>query len=129
MTAPAQRWAIRLAAAAETDCAEIVRWTAQQFGLRQARNYAATLDAALASLIQGPGVPGARRRSDIGPELWSLHVARQRRRGSHVVIFRAPDGAAVLEVLRVLHDAMDLPRHLPAQGDMPEGESSASSVK
>lgn len=129
MNAPVARWAVRLAAAAETDYAEIVRWTAQQFGLRQARTYAATLDAALAALITGPGVAGARRRSDIGPHLWSLHVARQRRTGRHVVIFRAPDGAAVIEVLRVLHDAMDLPRHLPVHGDMPEGDSPAGSVK
>ena len=129
MNAPVARWAVRLAAAAETDYAEIVRWTAQQFGLRQARTYAATLDAALAALITGPGVAGARRRSDIGPDLWSLHVARQRRTGRHVVIFRAPDGAAVIEVLRVLHDAMDLPRHLPAHGDMPEDDSPAGSVK
>lgn len=129
MNAPVARWAVRLAAAAETDYAEIVRWTAQQFGLRQARTYAATLDAALAALITGPGVAGARRRSDIGSDLWSLHVARQRRTGRHVVIFRAPDGAAVIEVLRVLHDAMDLPRHLPAHGDMPEDDSPAGSVK
>jgi len=129
VSAPIVRWAVRLAAAAETDYAEIVRWTAQQFGPRQARTYAATLDAALAALIKGPGVAGARRRSDIGPDLWSLHVARQRRTGRHVVIFRAPDGAAVVEVLRVLHDAMDLPRHLPAQGDMPEGGSPAGGAK
>jgi toxin ParE1/3/4 len=59
-------------------------------------------------------VPGAKPRDDIAPGLRSLHVARSGRKGRHIIIFRArgSDKTAVIEVLRILHDAMDLPRHL-----------------
>ena len=46
----------------------------------------------------------------------TLHVARKGRKGRHFVVFRVardPDHD-VIEVLRLLHDSMDLQRHLPA---------------
>jgi toxin ParE1/3/4 len=46
-------------------------------------------------------------------ELRTLHIGRRGRRARHLILFRVvPDGA--VEVLRFLHDAMDLPRYLPA---------------
>jgi toxin ParE1/3/4 len=109
------KWSVRLTAAAEEDFRQIVRWTAQQFGDRQASAYAATLSAAIEALADGPEIVGAQRRDDIARGLMSLHVARKRRKGRHFVIFRAgPDGTQrYVEVLRVLHDAMDVQSHLP----------------
>ena len=114
MSARRRRWTVRLTSAAEADFAQILRWTAGQFGSRQARVYARTLSLAIEALSQGPEVLGASPRDDITPGLRSLHVARGGRKGRHIVIFRGlPEAeAAVIEVLRVLHDAMDLPRHL-----------------
>ena len=106
---------VRLTAAAEADFEEILRWTVGQFGDAQARIYAETLSAALNDLAAGPTVIGARKRDDILKGIFTLHVARKGRKGRHFVIFRvgrAPDHD-VIEVLRLLHDAMDLPRHLP----------------
>jgi len=108
-------WTIRLTAAAEADLEEILCWTVDQFGEAQARIYADTISAALSDLAAGPTVSGAKRRDDILKGTFTLHVARKGRKGRHFVMFRvgrAPDRAAI-EVLRVLHDAMDLPRHLP----------------
>ncbi len=44
----------------------------------------------------------------------ALHVARGGRKGRHIVLCRvgAPANPPVIDVLRVLHDAMDLPRHV-----------------
>jgi toxin ParE1/3/4 len=86
-----------------------------QFGEAQARIYAETISAALNDLAAGPTIVGARKRDDILKGISTLHVARKGRKGRHFVMFRvgrAPD-REVIEVLRLLHDAMDLQRHLP----------------
>jgi toxin ParE1/3/4 len=106
--------AVRLTAAAEADFEEILRWTADQFGEEQARIYAETITAALNDLAAGPTIVGARSRDDILKGLFTLHVARKSRKGRHFVMFRVgrtADGE-VIDVLRLLHDAMDLQRHL-----------------
>jgi toxin ParE1/3/4 len=63
----------------------------------------------------GPDVLGARAREDIQPGIRPLHVARQGRAGRHFVVFRAT--GSDIDVLRLLHDSMDLPRHLPGAND------------
>jgi len=115
VSARARSWAVRLTAAAESDFQDILHWTAGRFGEAQARIYAETLSAALQALTAGPTVLDAKLRDDIAKGVFTLHVARGGRRGRHFVVFRVgkDEGREVIEVLRVLHDAMDLPRHLP----------------
>lgn len=116
-------WTIRLAAAAERDYREILRWTVENFGRSQAKTYAKTLSGALHDLTLGPSITGVRLRDDIGPGVNTLHVARKGRKGRHFVVFRvAPSRSEhIIDVLRLLHDSMDLPRHLPAanESDIP----------
>ncbi len=115
MSARLRGWTVRLTAAAEVDFEEILHWTVAQFGEAQARIYTETVSAALNDLAAGPTVMGAKKRDDILQGLFTLHVARKGRKRCHFVMFRvgcAPDHD-VIEVLRLLHDAMDLPRHLP----------------
>lgn len=111
-----QRWTIRLAAAAEQDFRDIVGWTVKTFGRAQAGIYAKVLSDALRDLAHGPSIPGVKRRDDIGAGIHTLHVARKGRKGRHFIVFRAtaPEVERVIDVLRLLHDRMDLPRHLPA---------------
>jgi toxin ParE1/3/4 len=115
VTAGKRAWTVRLTAAAEADFQDILRWTVEQFGEAQAHIYAETLSAALEALAAGPTVVGARARDDIAKGLFTLHVARHGRRGRHFVLFRIgrDEEREVIEVLRLLHDAMDLPRHVP----------------
>jgi toxin ParE1/3/4 len=112
-------WTIRLTATAEAYFEEILHWTADQFGAEQARSYAETISAALNELAAGPAVVGAKRRDDILKGIFTLHVARKGRKGRHFVMFRVGrvPGHNVIEVLRLLHDAMDLQRHLPADDE------------
>jgi len=109
------RWPVRLTASAEADIEEILRWTVDQFGEAQARTDAQTISDALQALATGPAAIGVRSREDIGSGLFTLHVAREGRKGRHFVLFRTVRAgeAEVIEVLRLLHEAMDLPRHLP----------------
>ena len=105
-------WVVRLSAQAEQDTFSILAWTRTHFGAQQAEAYATTLSLALEALFEGPTIPGAKARPDLGPGIGTLHVARNGRRGRHFIVFRTnyPD---TLDVLRILHDSMDLPRHVP----------------
>lgn len=106
---------VRLSSAAETDIVEVLRWTADHFGPRQTRLYSDTILAALEQLSDGPTAAGARQREDIGRGLYTLHVARKKRKARHFIIFRIAQESKreVIEVLRVLHDTMELSLHLP----------------
>jgi len=111
-------WSIRLAAAAGNDFDDIVDWTVDQFGAAQALAYAKALTVAISELDQGPSQSGVKQRPELGKGVFTLHVGRRGRKGRHFLVCRVVDQRAqVLEVLRILHDAMELPRHLPTDED------------
>lgn len=107
-------WTVRVTAAAEADFSEILAWATEHFGSAQARIYAAILISAMNALAKGPKATGVRARDEIAAGLFTLHVAREGRKGRHFVMFRARNDQDqhVIEILRLLHDAMDLSRHL-----------------
>ena len=107
-----RRWRVRLGAAAEVDFANILKWTAENFGARQSRVYRDTLVQAIGELAKGPDVAGSKAREEIVAGLRTLHVARRDRRGSHFLMYRAAPNSTI-EVVRILHDRMDLRRHVP----------------
>ena len=111
-----KRWTVRLSAAAEADYRQILQWTAENFGMAQARIYADTLSLALKALSVGPAFIGVKERGEIGNNIWTLHVARNGRKGRHFVMFRVGSfqGQNVIDVLRLLHGSMDLERHQPS---------------
>jgi toxin ParE1/3/4 len=115
MTEDAHPWTVRLAKTAEADYESIIAWTVTKFGDRQARLYADTLSAAVVALTNGPTTLGAKERSEIGKGIYTLHVTRGGHEGRHLVMFRVgiDDHQRSIEVLRLLHDSMDLTRHVP----------------
>jgi toxin ParE1/3/4 len=117
VSAEARHWPVRLATAAENDLRQILAWTSANFGEAQARIYAETLSVALEALVDGPAILGAEKRPDIGRGISTLHVARHGRKGRHFVMFRVGrhQDQDVIDVLRVLHDTMDLQRHMPPE--------------
>ena len=111
-----RRWRVRLGAAAEVDFANILKWTTENFGARRSRVYRDTLVQAIGELAEGPDVAGSRARDEIMAGIRTLHVARRGRRGGHFLMYRAaPNGT--IEVVRILHDRMDLRRHVPSAPD------------
>jgi toxin ParE1/3/4 len=108
-------WTVRLGRQAEQDYVEILQWTTKTFGEGQASTYAETISLAIEALAEGPDVLGAKARDDIQPGIRTLHIARQGRAGRHFVVFRAT--GSNIDVLRLLHDSTDLPRHLPGYGN------------
>ena len=110
------KWHIRLADQAEQDLLDIIRWTNENFGVRKAEQYAETIALAIEALHDGPETLGAKARDEIGARIHTLHVARQGRKGRHFVVFSVSEGQ-IINVLRVLHDSMDLAVHLTEVND------------
>lgn len=113
MTDHRREWRIHLTRAALDDFRQILLWTNQRFGAAQARSYGQLLTKTIGLLKEGPNIPGTRKRDEIANGLFSLHVARGGQKGRHFVIYKAGDNEdeAVVIVLRLLHDSMDIPRH------------------
>lgn len=115
MTRRKRQWHVRLAQTAEADVEDIICWTTDQFGEKQAQRYAGIISSALKALSEGPATTGVKNRSDILPGLMTLHLSRNRNKGRHFILFRVnkSEGNEIIEILRLPHDAMDLHRHLP----------------
>ena len=111
-----RKWRVRLGAAAELDFANIIKWTTENFGERQSRIYRDLLVQAISALADGPDIAGSKARGEIMSGLRTLHIARHGRRGSHFLMYRATPGMTI-EIVRILHDRMDLQRHLPPAPD------------
>ena len=105
-----QVWRVRLAQQAELDFVGVLQWTADHFGAIQASRYAETVNLSIEALTAGPGIVGVKARDDLAPGIKTLHVAQHGRKGRHFVVFREAEGQ-IIEVLRLLHDSMDLSLH------------------
>ena len=70
-------------------------------------SYRRTLVLALAALYEGPYLPDSQPRDEVRPGLRSLHVARKGRRSRHFILYPTRD-AERIEVVRILHDSMDI---------------------
>lgn len=92
-----KRW--RLTPAARIDLAGIWDYTADNWGEAQAEHYIRQIEGALTAAAEGS--PLVRGLDDV----WRI------RSGNHLCIFRKlPDDE--IEVIRVLHERMDIDRHL-----------------
>jgi toxin ParE1/3/4 len=111
-----RRWRVRLGGSVELDFANILKWTTENFGARQARVYRDTLVQAIGELAGGPDIAGSKARDEIVAGLRTLHVARHGRRGRRLLLYRVAPGR-IVEILRILHDGMDQQRHVPTAGD------------
>ena len=112
----ARKWRVRLGEQAERDFMDILQWTAENFGARQAQTYQRTLEASVQELANGPLIAGVRLRDEILRGAYTLHVVRHGRRGRHLLLYRVI-GNRMIEIARILHDSMDLRRHVPDFGE------------
>jgi toxin ParE1/3/4 len=100
-------WRIR--ERAHQDIREIAAHTDQAWGARKRRAYLRQLQNRIEELAENPKLGIA--RDDVRQGYRSAHVGR------HVVFYRiVGDG---IEIVRVLHDRMDLERHLQLEIDTP----------
>lgn len=110
----------RLADAAQADVIDILAWTQEQFGEAARLRYESLIVAALRDVAAQPDRLGRIERPELGAGVrsWHLRLSRDHvgtgagvvRRPRHFLIYRFEP--ALLVVGRVLHDAMELARHL-----------------
>jgi toxin ParE1/3/4 len=109
----------RLSEAAQGDAIDILAWTQAQFSEAARRRYERLIVAALRDVATQPERPGSIERPELGAGVRSRHLRLSRDhvgagaevvRTRHFLIYRfEPD---LLVVGRLLHDAMELARHL-----------------
>ena len=112
----------RLSDAAQADVIDILAWTHEQFGEAARLRYQSLIVAALRDIATQPDRPGSIARPELGTGVRSWHLrlslahaahgAEGVRRPRHFLVYRLEP--ALLVVGRVLHDAMELARHLEA---------------
>jgi len=110
----------RLSATAQADIIDILAWTHEHFGGAARQRYETLIVTALRDIADQPNRPGSLERPELGDNVrsWHLGLSRERARTNtgivrqprHFLIYR-PEGECVV-VGRVLHDAMELTRHL-----------------
>jgi toxin ParE1/3/4 len=115
---------IRFTAAAETDIVDILAWSEQRFGPAARRRYGWLIETALRDIAIEPLRPETAARPELGDGVraWHLRICRERARTTdgvvqrprHIVVYRL-ERLGVVAVARVLHDAMELGRHLPPE--------------
>lgn len=93
----------RLSPLAESDLEEIWLYTFHQWSLEQADEYHKTIIKTIEGLAAGNHVW---QKATVRKGYWKYHVGR------HVIFFRNPAG--FLDVIRILHETMDMERHLDA---------------
>lgn len=111
----------RLTHAAQADIVSILAWSHDQFGEEARKRYEALITTAIRDASKRSGEVARTDRPELGERVFAWHLARSRTRSSggtvrrprHFLICRL-DGD-VLVVGRVLHDAMELRRHLDSQ--------------
>ena len=110
-----------LSSAARIDLATIFDHSAETFGVKARSRYEALVEVALGELRADPTCVGSVPRPELGPAIRAYHLRNCRTRGKaigapvkrprHLVIYKLEDTHVL--VVRVLHDAMELTRHLP----------------
>ncbi len=109
---------LKLSAPAQDDIIEILAWTHNAFGDVGRNRYENLITTALIDLRNDPGRAGVKQRNDIGTGICTYHLASSRKRVAtarqvakprHFVLFRFSRN--VIEVARLLHDAMDFSLH------------------
>jgi toxin ParE1/3/4 len=115
---------LRLARPAQNDIEDLLAWSELNFGVTARRRYEALLTRALRDLAENPARIGVKQRPELGRRVFSYHLFHSRGRTSthkvqsprHLLLARMGE-AGCIDILRVLHDAMEWSHHLPSPGN------------
>lgn len=113
----------RLSALAEADIMAILARTGEAHGDAARIRYEALIAAGLRDVAADPLRPGSRAWPKIGNAIRTYHLRHARARAKsagrvrtprHLLLYRCAS-ADLVGVGRVLHEAMDISRHVPAE--------------
>jgi toxin ParE1/3/4 len=110
----------RISHAATADIIDILAWSHDQFGEQARQRYEKLIATAIRDLATDPTRSGSVNRPELGDGVRSWHLRGSRdhtagdvvRRPRHLLVYRTDND--ILVIGRVLHDAMELRRHIDA---------------
>ena len=112
----------RISAPAQSDIVDILRHYQIQFGTTARLRYQELIITALEDIAAVPNRIGSSFRDEIAPGLKSFHLYHSRKRAAtskglvqrprHIIFYRLAQDQ-VIEIVRLLHDAMEVRLHLP----------------
>lgn len=101
---------------AKADIRDILEWSVSHFGVPVRDGYQALIRAAFVCIAEDPELPGSHNRDTLRPGLRTLHLRTCRNEVSpavrriasprHFIVYRQV--GEVIQVVRLLHDAMDI---------------------
>lgn len=113
---------LRIARLADEDIRSILARSNEEFGAVARRRYETLLSAAFSALCANPELFGSTARPELGKGVRTYHLRYSRtqarsggravRQPRHIIVYRLM-GDRELQVIRVLHDTMEVERHLP----------------
>lgn len=110
--------AYRLTQPARSDIVRVLTWSQDRFGIQARMRYRALIDAAINDIAVEPTRVGSTERPELGDGVRTWHLRLSRDRSSaepvhqprHFLIYKLDQDVVVIG--RVLHDIMDLARHV-----------------
>ncbi len=112
----------RISNAARADIVDILRLSQTQFGDQARQRYQTLILTALQALASKPYCIGSHDRDELAPRLRSYHLTYSRQQAKHPsgavksprhIVFYRMVNDDLIEVVRLLHDAMEVQLHLP----------------
>jgi toxin ParE1/3/4 len=106
---------LSVSALARSDVREALQYSSFRFGPAAKARYAALIARTLADVAADPLGAGSHARPDLGDGIVARHLTSSAKDSGvndprHIVFFRIV--GVHVDVLRVLHDARDVPQHL-----------------
>ena len=110
---------VRISPQACTDIADTLRFTQVRLGESVRNRYQDLLQTTIHSIAEQPTLLGSKMRDELSPGLRSLHLSfnvlpmtdGRVISPRHIVFYRTGTDQ-IVEILRVLHDAMEVTQHL-----------------
>jgi toxin ParE1/3/4 len=102
---------LALTDAAKADIRQILRRTREQFGPLQVPKYRSLISEARKRIKENPNL--GHHREGLPPDWRLFHISGRGRPARHFLLYILREAEELVIVLRVLHDAMDIPRHWP----------------
>jgi len=103
---------LRFSSRAVQDIQDALDYTLTQFGEQKRGEYKALIRQALAEIAADPECHRAKRRPELHRDARTFHIGRVGKRARHFFVFRIA-GDEFIDVGRLLHDVMELKRHIP----------------
>lgn len=100
--------------AAENDIEDILDFTRVQFGELQTNRYLELIRQAVDEIAENPFCLRSKSWPLLHPQARVMHIARRGKGARHYILYRV-SAINEVEIGRLLHDSVDLQRHLPEE--------------